>query len=92
MSEADPFKIHISLLDLAKATGSWAVELFRLHPLATHGNHFVHPLDEPTDWPDPTLEHALGRAVKYGTLPIEEAYGQMAGDSALHLPPRVPFS
>ncbi len=38
--EKDPFKVTISALDLAKAAGGWALELFQLHLLSPVSEHF----------------------------------------------------
>lgn len=39
--ENDPFaKIHLTALDIAKAAGGWALELFKLHLLSPVSDHF----------------------------------------------------
>lgn len=38
--EKDPFKITLTTLDIAKAVGSWALELFQMHLLSPISEHF----------------------------------------------------
>lgn len=53
--EKDPFaNIHLTALDIAKAAGEWALELFKLHLLSPVSDHF----QEPTGG-GPALDRAL---------------------------------
>lgn len=54
--ERDPFKITISALDIAKAAGGWALELFQMHLLSPVSDHFQESQDRGGG---PALDRAL---------------------------------
>lgn len=51
----DTYRLRITPLDVIKGVGGMILDFCSMHQLASHGDHFEHPLDEPvepvTDWP-----------------------------------------
>lgn len=84
MHEKDGWPKEFLAIHPLRRVGRAILELCSMHQLSPVSEHFQHPLDAPlepvTDWP-PESDGIQG-----------SLFGGMQPDSALHIPPRNPFS